>query len=42
MERCLWNVLRTCRRDDQQGSVAARYVGATLKDKRDAVLHDKY
>jgi branched-chain amino acid transport system substrate-binding protein len=42
MERGLWKVLRTCWRDDQQGSVAARYIWATLKDKRDAVIHDQY
>ncbi len=36
-----WNVFRTCGRDDQQGSVAAKFIAATMKDKKIAVLHDK-
>ena len=40
-ERGLWNVFRTCGRDDQQGAVAAKYIVDKLKDKRIAVLHDK-
>ena len=40
-ERGLWNVFRTCGRDDQQGAVAAKYIVDKLKDKRVAVLHDK-
>lgn len=40
-ERKLWNVFRTCGRDDQQGAVAAKYIVEKLKDKRIAVLHDK-
>ncbi len=40
-ERKLWNVFRTCGRDDQQGAVAAQYIVEKLKDKRIAVLHDK-
>ncbi|MDB5509819.1 MAG: amino acid transporter substrate binding protein [Hyphomicrobiales bacterium] len=40
-ERKLWNVFRTCGRDDQQGGIAAEYIVANLKDKRIAVLHDK-
>ncbi|MDB5642787.1 MAG: hypothetical protein JWN07_2104 [Hyphomicrobiales bacterium] len=40
-ERGLWNVFRTCGRDDQQGAVSAKYIAAKLKDKRIAVLHDK-
>lgn len=39
--RGLWNVFRTCGRDDQQAVVAADYVLQNLKDKRIAVLHDK-
>lgn len=39
--RGLWNVLRTCGRDDQQAEVAAAYVVENLKDKKIAVLHDK-
>ncbi|WP_026187353.1 ABC transporter substrate-binding protein [Ensifer sp. BR816] len=39
--RGLWNVLRTCGRDDQQAVVAADYAVKNLKDKRVAVLHDK-
>ncbi|MDB5596036.1 MAG: hypothetical protein JWM36_2997 [Hyphomicrobiales bacterium] len=40
-ERGLWNVFRTCGRDDQQGAVAANYIVTNLKDKKIAVLHDK-
>ena len=39
--RGLWNVFRTCGRDDQQAVVAADYVVKNFKDKRVAVLHDK-
>jgi branched-chain amino acid transport system substrate-binding protein len=35
------SVFRTCGRDDQQGSVGAKYVLQILKKKRIAVLHDK-
>jgi branched-chain amino acid transport system substrate-binding protein len=35
------SVFRTCGRDDQQGSVGAKYVIQILKKKRIAVLHDK-
>jgi len=40
-ERGLWNAFRTCGRDDQQGAVAAKYIGANLKGKKVAVVHDK-
>jgi branched-chain amino acid transport system substrate-binding protein len=40
-ERGLWNVFRTCGRDDQQGSVAAEYIAKTLKGKKIAIVHDK-
>jgi len=36
-----WNVFRVCGRDDQQGKVAADFVGGELKLKRVAILHDK-
>lgn len=40
-ERKLWNVFRTCGRDDQQGAVAADYILKNFKDKKIAVIHDK-
>ena len=40
-ERKLWNVFRTCGRDDQQGAVAAEYISKNLKGKKVAVVHDK-
>lgn len=40
-ERGLWNVFRTCGRDDQQGEVAANYIAKNLKGKKIAVVHDK-
>ena len=40
-ERGLWNVFRTCGRDDQQGAVAAAYLTGPLKGKKVAVIHDK-
>jgi branched-chain amino acid transport system substrate-binding protein len=40
-ERGLWNVFRTCGRDDQQGVVAGNYVLKAFKDKKIAVIHDK-
>jgi branched-chain amino acid transport system substrate-binding protein len=40
-ERKLWNVLRICGRDDQQGVVAAQYILKTFKDKNVAILNDK-
>ncbi len=35
------NVFRVCGRDDQQGSVGAKFVVSVLKRRRIAVLHDK-
>ena len=40
-ERGLWNVFRTCGRDDQQGEVAGKYIAESLKGKKIAVVHDK-
>jgi branched-chain amino acid transport system substrate-binding protein len=40
-ERGMWNVFRTCGRDDQQGAVAATYISDKLKGKKIAVVHDK-
>ncbi|WP_293862724.1 branched-chain amino acid ABC transporter substrate-binding protein [uncultured Alsobacter sp.] len=40
-EKGMWNVFRTCGRDDQQGAVAADYIAKTLKGKKVAVVHDK-
>jgi branched-chain amino acid transport system substrate-binding protein len=40
-ERGLWNVFRTCGRDDQQGAIAGAYLAANFKDAKIAVVHDK-
>ncbi|WP_460451814.1 branched-chain amino acid ABC transporter substrate-binding protein [Alsobacter sp. SYSU BS001988] len=40
-EKGMWNVFRTCGRDDQQGAVAAEYIAKNLKGKKVAVVHDK-
>ena len=40
-ERNLWNTFRVCGRDDQQGSVAGRYIAQRFKGKNVAVIHDK-
>lgn len=40
-DRKLWNVFRTCGRDDQQGAVAGKYIADNLKDKKVAIVHDK-
>ena len=40
-ERKLWNIFRTCGRDDQQGGVAGKYVVDVLKGKKIAIVHDK-
>jgi len=39
--RDLWNVFRTCGRDDQQAEVAAEYVLKNLKGKNIAIVNDK-
>src|SRR5665213_3050414 len=40
-ERGLWNIFRTCGRDDQQGKVAGTYILKHFKGKKIAVVHDK-
>jgi branched-chain amino acid transport system substrate-binding protein len=40
-ERGMWNVFRTCGRDDQQGAVAGDYILAHFKDRKIAIVHDK-
>jgi len=40
-ERKLWNVLRICGRDDQQGLVAAEYIAKNYQGKNVAILNDK-
>lgn len=40
-ERGLWNIFRTCGRDDQQGKLWADYAAKELKGKKIAVVHDK-
>jgi branched-chain amino acid transport system substrate-binding protein len=40
-ERGLWNVFRTCGRDDQQGVVASGHIAKTFKGKVIVVVHDK-
>ena len=40
-ERGMWNVFRTCGRDDQQGAVAGAYIVKHFKGKKIAVVHDK-
>jgi branched-chain amino acid transport system substrate-binding protein len=40
-ERNMWNIFRTCGRDDQQGAVAGDYIAQHFKEKKVAVVHDK-
>ena len=40
-ERGLWNIFRTCGRDDQQGAVAGAWIADNMKDAKVAVIHDK-
>jgi len=40
-ERSMWNIFRTCGRDDQQGKVAGEYIVKHFKGKKIAVVHDK-
>jgi branched-chain amino acid transport system substrate-binding protein len=40
-ERNMWNVFRTCGRDDQQGGIAGGIIASKFKGKRVAFIHDK-
>ena len=40
-ERGMWNIFRTCGRDDQQGTVAGQYIVNKFKGKKVAIVHDK-
>ena len=40
-ERKMWNTIRLCGRDDQQGAVAGAYLAKEFKGKKVAVIHDK-
>jgi branched-chain amino acid transport system substrate-binding protein len=40
-ERNMWNIFRTCGRDDQQGAVAGAYIVDKFKGKKIAIVHDK-
>jgi branched-chain amino acid transport system substrate-binding protein len=40
-DRGLWDVFRTCGRDDQQGKLWADLALTDLKDKKIAIVHDK-
>ena len=40
-ERGLWNIFRTCGRDDQQSLVAGDYILKNFQGKKIAIIHDK-
>jgi branched-chain amino acid transport system substrate-binding protein len=40
-ERGMWNIFRTCGRDDQQGAVASAWIIKHMKGKKIAIVHDK-
>ncbi|MBV8790941.1 MAG: branched-chain amino acid ABC transporter substrate-binding protein [Pseudolabrys sp.] len=40
-ERNMWNIFRTCGRDDQQGAVASAFILKNMKGKKIAIVHDK-
>src|SRR4029078_8318637 len=40
-QRGMWNVFRTCGRDDQQGQVAGAYLLKHFRGKKIAIVHDK-
>lgn len=40
-DRGMWNVVRTCGRDDQQGQVAANHILRNFRGKKIAILHDR-
>jgi branched-chain amino acid transport system substrate-binding protein len=37
----LWNVFRTCGRDDQEGAVAGNYILSKFQGKKVAIVHDE-
>src|SRR3974377_2431378 len=37
----MWNIFRTCGRDDQQGIVAGAIIADKFRGKRVAIIHDK-
>lgn len=37
----MWNVFRTCGRDDQQTEVAGAYILSKFRDKKVGIVHDK-
>jgi branched-chain amino acid transport system substrate-binding protein len=40
-ERDMWNIFRTCGRDDQQGTFAGNYILALFRGRKIALVHDK-
>jgi branched-chain amino acid transport system substrate-binding protein len=40
-DRNMWNIFRTCGRDDQQGQVAGEFIAKNFKNKKVAIVHDK-
>jgi branched-chain amino acid transport system substrate-binding protein len=40
-ERNMWNIFRTCGRDDQQGAIAGDYIVQRFRGKKVAILHDR-
>ena len=40
-ERNMWNIFRTCGRDDQQGAVAGDFIAKRFRNKKVAIVHDK-
>ncbi|HMO30836.1 branched-chain amino acid ABC transporter substrate-binding protein [Enterovirga sp.] len=40
-ERKMWNTIRTCGRDDQQGAVAGAFLAKQFAGKKVAIVHDK-
>jgi len=40
-ERNMWNIFRTCGRDDQQGAIAGDYIAQRFRGKKVAILHDR-
>jgi branched-chain amino acid transport system substrate-binding protein len=40
-ERGMWNIFRTCGRDDQQGLVAGDYILKNFRGTKIAIVHDK-